>query len=131
MDKYRVKPGRKIKLSDYDPEDKSQFAGGKKKAERRLVELVQKLDELQEVLYAEHKHKVLVVLQALDTGGKDGVINHVLGAMNPQIAYGEDVVSRIAYQYHTAEEFSERGCKPVEAHIIRVACENRESQPYA
>jgi len=84
MDKYRVKPGHKIKLSDYDPEDKSQFSGGKKKAESRLAELVQKLDELQEVLYAEHKHKILVVLQALDTGGKDGTIRAVFSGINPQ-----------------------------------------------
>ncbi len=37
MDKYRVKPGQKIKLRDYDPEDKSQFSGGKKKAEPKLA----------------------------------------------------------------------------------------------
>src|SRR5512136_1446974 len=84
MDKYRVKPGHKIKLSDYDPDDKSRFSGGKKEAEPRLAELVQKLDELQEVLYAEHKHKILVVLQALDTGGKDGTIRAVFSGINPQ-----------------------------------------------
>ncbi len=81
---YRVKSGRKIKLSDYDPEDKTQFSGGKKAAEARLVELVQRLSELQEVLYAEHKHKILVVLQALDTGGKDGTIRTVFSGINPQ-----------------------------------------------
>ena len=43
-----------------------------------------KLRELQDLLYAEHGHSLLICLQALDTGGKDGVINHVLGAMNPQ-----------------------------------------------
>lgn len=84
MDKYRVKPGHKIELSDYDPEDQSQFSGGKKEAEPRLAKLVQKLDELQEVLYAEHKHKILIVLQALDTGGKDGTIRAVFGGINPQ-----------------------------------------------
>src|SRR5512136_1804535 len=84
MDKYRVKPGRKIKLSDYDPDDKSQFSEGKKEAEPRLAELVQRLDELQQVLYAEHKHKVLIVLQALDTGGKDGTIRAVFEGVNPQ-----------------------------------------------
>ena len=84
MDKYRIKPGHKIKLSDYDPEDKSWFSGGKKEAEPRLAELVQKLGELQEVLYAEHKHKILVVLQALDTGGKDGTIRAVFSGINPQ-----------------------------------------------
>jgi len=84
MDKYRVKPGHKINLSDYDPEDKSQFSGGKKDAEPRLAELTQKLDELQELLYAEHKRKILVVLQALDTGGKDGTIRSVFDGINPQ-----------------------------------------------
>jgi PPK2 family polyphosphate:nucleotide phosphotransferase len=84
MDEYRVKPGHNIKLSDYDPDDKSQFSGGKKEAGPRLAELVQKLDELQEVLYAEHKHKILVILQALDTGGKDGTIRAVFSGINPQ-----------------------------------------------
>jgi len=81
---YRVKPGHKIKLSDYDPEDITQFSGDKKDAKARLAELVQKLGELQEVLYAEHKHKILVVLQALDTGGKDGTIRAVFNGVNPQ-----------------------------------------------
>lgn len=84
MDKYRVKSGHKIVLSDHDPEDKTQFSGGKKDAKARLEELYQKLGELQEVLYAEHKHKVLVVLQALDTGGKDGTIRAVFSGVNPQ-----------------------------------------------
>jgi PPK2 family polyphosphate:nucleotide phosphotransferase len=81
---YRVKPGHKIKLGDYDPEDKTQFSGNKKDARARQAELVQKLGELQEVLYAEHKHKVLVVLQALDTGGKDGTTRAVFSGINPQ-----------------------------------------------
>ncbi len=84
MNSYRVKPGHKIKLSDYDPEDTSEFSGGKKEAKPKLAILVQKLDELQELLYAEHKHKVLIVLQALDTGGKDGTIRAVFSGVNPQ-----------------------------------------------
>ena len=74
MDKYRVKPGEKIKLKDFDPNDISQFSDGKQAALVQLSELNQKLDKLQDVLYAEHKHKILVVLQALDAGGKDGSI---------------------------------------------------------
>jgi PPK2 family polyphosphate:nucleotide phosphotransferase len=84
MDRYRVKPGHKIELKDYDPDDKSKFSGGKQDAEPRLAELVLKLDELQELLYAEHKHKILIVLQALDTGGKDGTIRAVFDGINPQ-----------------------------------------------
>jgi PPK2 family polyphosphate:nucleotide phosphotransferase len=83
MDRYRVKPSEKVKLADFDPEDKSGFDGGKKAGEDRLQELIQKLDELQSVLYAEHKHKVLVVLQAMDTAGKDGVIRRVFDGVNP------------------------------------------------
>jgi PPK2 family polyphosphate:nucleotide phosphotransferase len=42
------------------------------------------LEELQELLYAEHKHKILIVLQAMDSGGKDGTIRHVFDGVNPQ-----------------------------------------------
>jgi len=48
------------------------------------LELNERLEELQELLYAEHKHKVLIVLQAMDTGGKDGTIRHVFEGVNPQ-----------------------------------------------
>ncbi len=84
MEKYRVKPGEKIKLNDFDPDDTSQFSGGKKAGLVRLAELTQKLGELQEILYAEHKHKVLVVFQARDAGGKDGTIQSVFSGVNPQ-----------------------------------------------
>jgi PPK2 family polyphosphate:nucleotide phosphotransferase len=84
MDKYRVKPGENIKLKDFDPDDTSQFSDGKQAGLAKLTELSQKLDMLQEVLYAEHKHKILVVLQALDAGGKDGTIRSVLSGINPQ-----------------------------------------------
>ena len=49
-----------------------------------LGELNQELEKLQEMLYAEHKHRVLVVLQGMDTSGKDGVIRHVFEGVNPQ-----------------------------------------------
>jgi PPK2 family polyphosphate:nucleotide phosphotransferase len=82
--KYLVGPGHKIKLSDFDPEDKSEFSGTKVEAEPKLAELRQRLDELQMLLYAEHKHKILIILQALDTGGKDGIIRSVFSGVNPQ-----------------------------------------------
>jgi PPK2 family polyphosphate:nucleotide phosphotransferase len=84
MDRYRVKPGSRVDLSQWDPNDKSVFPEGKKEGRKRLLELNQKLEELQELLYAEHKHKVLIVLQAMDTGGKDGTIRHVFEGVNPQ-----------------------------------------------
>lgn len=82
--KYRVKPGNRVGLGEWDPNDKSAFLGGKDEGRERLLELNQELEELQELLYGEHKHKVLIVLQAMDTGGKDGTIRHVFEGVNPQ-----------------------------------------------
>jgi PPK2 family polyphosphate:nucleotide phosphotransferase len=84
MDRYRVLPGSSVDLSKWDPNDKSVFPGEKKEGRERLQELNNKLEELQELLFAEHKHKVLIVLQAMDTGGKDGTIRHVFEGVNPQ-----------------------------------------------
>ena len=83
-EKYRVLPKSKINLKDFDPNDTSLFDGGKKEAKAAMVELNQKLSELQELLYAEGKHKLLIILQAMDTGGKDGTIRSVFEGVNPQ-----------------------------------------------
>ena len=88
MDKYRVKPNQKIKLAKVDPDDTSEFKSvkGSKDKEavvKELQKLNKKLEQLQEVLFAEHKHKLLVVFQAMDTGGKDGVIKDVFEGVNP------------------------------------------------
>ena len=84
MKKYLVKPGSKVDLSKYDPADSSEYKGGKKDGKEDLLKLNRELESLQEMLYAQHKHKVLIVLQAMDTGGKDGVIRHVFEGVNPQ-----------------------------------------------
>jgi PPK2 family polyphosphate:nucleotide phosphotransferase len=84
MKQYRVKPGQKVDLGDFDPSDASGFKGGKALARTEQVKLTQELITLQELLYAEHQHKILVVLQAMDTAGKDGVIRHVFKGVNPQ-----------------------------------------------
>ena len=84
MDRYRVKPGSQIDLSQWDPNDKGLFPEGKKKGRKALQALTERLEVLQELLYAEQKHKLLIVLQALDSGGKDGVIRHVFEGVNPQ-----------------------------------------------
>jgi len=84
MDQYRIKPGSKVDLGKFDPEDKSGWEGSKKDAEKVMAKLCARMDELQEAMFAECKHRVLVVLQAMDTGGKDGVIRAVFGNVNPQ-----------------------------------------------
>ena len=84
MNKYRVKPNTKINLKDWDPDDKSEFNGEKEEGEESLYPLNKKLESLQELLYAESKHKLLVVFQAMDAGGKDGTIREVFEGVNPQ-----------------------------------------------
>jgi PPK2 family polyphosphate:nucleotide phosphotransferase len=84
MDRYRVKHKTHVDLSKWDPDDQSAFSGDKAEGRNRLLELNETLEELQELLYAEHKHRLLVVLQAMDTGGKDGTIRHVFEGVNPQ-----------------------------------------------
>ena len=84
MDLYRVKPGSRLDLAEWDPRDKSAFPVKKKEGRKRLLELNERLEELQELLYAEQKRKVLIVLQAMDSGGKDGTIRHVFEGVNPQ-----------------------------------------------
>jgi PPK2 family polyphosphate:nucleotide phosphotransferase len=100
MKKYRVEPGKKISLTDFDPNEKGDFKGSKEEGLAALSKLNVELQELQELLYAEGKHKVLVVLQAMDTGGKDGTIRRVFDGVNPQ---GVKVAS---FKVPTAEELS-------------------------
>ena len=83
MDSYRIKPGTKLSLDKWDPDDTGEYKKGKLTSEK-IAKMRQDLEKLQEVLYAEHKHKLLIVLQAMDTAGKDGTISHVFEGMNPQ-----------------------------------------------
>lgn len=84
MDKYRVPAGSQIRLSDWDPADNSEAPAGKKDTKLKLNSLNDTLEELQELFYAENKHKLLIVLQGMDTSGKDGTIRHVFDGVNPQ-----------------------------------------------
>ena len=80
---FRVAPGAALKLKDLDPDFKGEHAD-KKAAADETTQCQERLRALQDLLYAEHKHSLLICLQGMDTGGKDGTIDHVLGAMNPQ-----------------------------------------------
>lgn len=79
----RPQPGERVRLQDFDPGDTGQFRR-KKDALERLKQNRHRLRELQEVLYAENKHALLIILQAMDAGGKDGTIRHVMRGVNPQ-----------------------------------------------
>jgi PPK2 family polyphosphate:nucleotide phosphotransferase len=80
---FRVVPGTKVKLKDVDSDFKDSHENHKDAADE-MEHYQTRLRELQELLYAERRRSVLLCLQALDTGGKDGTINHILGSMNPQ-----------------------------------------------
>ncbi len=84
MNEYMVKPGSKVHMRDWDSDDRSAFHFTKEQAQKHLSALNKKLEALQELLYAEHKHKILIVLQAMDTAGKDSVIRTVFEGVNPQ-----------------------------------------------
>ena len=82
LKKLIVKPDSKIRLKHFDPD----YHGKHESRESALPEIqkhIQKMQELQYLMYAERKHSLLIVLQGLDAAGKDGVVRHVLTGMNP------------------------------------------------
>lgn len=81
--RFAVTPGGRVNLKDRDPGFHGDYAR-KEDAEAETDACRQRLADQQRRLYAAKRHSLLIVLQALDTGGKDGTISHVMGAMNPQ-----------------------------------------------
>jgi PPK2 family polyphosphate:nucleotide phosphotransferase len=75
-----VKPGERARLKKRDPEE----TFGLEKDESRLERKLARLREYQHLLYADRRRALLIVLQALDAGGKDGTIRHVMSGVNPQ-----------------------------------------------
>jgi polyphosphate kinase 2 (PPK2 family) len=80
---YLVKPGKKLKLSKRPTDDTGSFKDKDQAAPATAANL-KTLDHLQEVLYAQARHAILIVFQAMDCGGKDGAIEHVFSGVNPQ-----------------------------------------------
>jgi len=81
--RLRVKPGAKVDLADIDPAGTHGFEKGKD-LEAALAKNIARIDELQYLMYAEHRRALLVVLQGIDASGKDGTIRHVMTGFNPQ-----------------------------------------------
>jgi PPK2 family polyphosphate:nucleotide phosphotransferase len=83
VNKFRVKPGSRVDLSKLDPTAKNGVPASKEERMQQLAQLGARVDALQDLLYAQGLHKVLVVLQGMDTAGKDGTIRHVFGEVDP------------------------------------------------
>jgi len=81
--RYRVEPGSRLRLADVDP-DESEHYRRKKDVADGLQRQRERIADLQGRLYAEHGRSLLIVLQAMDTGGKDGTVKGVLQGVNPQ-----------------------------------------------
>lgn len=83
-DRYRVPPDTLVKLDKWETREKPLYDMKKEESWPVMAGLRAQLHDLQKVLYAEGKHKVLIVIQAMDTGGKDGCIRHVFSSIDPQ-----------------------------------------------
>ncbi len=81
--RYRAEPGKPISLAEIDP-DETEHYRKKKDVAKELEAQRRRIRDLQERLYAENEQGLLIVLQAMDTGGKDGTIKHVFEGVNPQ-----------------------------------------------
>jgi len=82
-DHFLVKPGKKIRLKDYDPGFTAHYKN-KAAASAKLQSDVEALTKYQDILYADNTQALLIIIQAMDTAGKDGTIRHVMSGVNPQ-----------------------------------------------
>jgi len=80
---FTLPPGSEFDLQDFSPAFTGILRDGDE-ARDRMKDNLEHLTDLQEMLYAQGKHALLIVLQGMDTSGKDGTIKHVMGAFNPQ-----------------------------------------------
>ncbi len=100
--RFLIKPGSRVRLTDFDT-SVTLKGKDKKSAATEFESLKSRMDELQVRLYAEKKHSLLICLQALDAGGKDGTIRHVLGSINPQgcrvVSFKEPSSEELAHNF--------------------------------
>jgi PPK2 family polyphosphate:nucleotide phosphotransferase len=81
--RHRVEPGSRFRVRQVDANSTAGWSGGKRKTLAAFADLNRRLHALQNLLWAEHDRRVLVVLQGMDTSGKDGTISHVFEGVNP------------------------------------------------
>jgi PPK2 family polyphosphate:nucleotide phosphotransferase len=96
---YRIDQGKHFSMRDFDPADTGKFDSDKHAAEM-LQNSVARLEQLQDMLYAQDQWALLLIFQAMDAAGKDGAIKHVMSGVNPQ---GCEVTS---FKVPSAEELA-------------------------
>jgi PPK2 family polyphosphate:nucleotide phosphotransferase len=79
---HRIEPGSKVRIDDLDP-DATPLCDDKSEGKERSAAIAARLGDLQELLYAEHRHNILIILQGMDTSGKDGTVRHVMSGVSP------------------------------------------------
>jgi PPK2 family polyphosphate:nucleotide phosphotransferase len=84
LERYRITDGEKFRLSDHDPADRGGRHVDHSGMDAMLADGIARLAKLQQLLYADDRWSMLVVLQAMDAAGKDGTIKHVMTGVNPQ-----------------------------------------------
>jgi PPK2 family polyphosphate:nucleotide phosphotransferase len=84
LSKFKISDGTDFDLNRWDPDDTSAFDEKKKDAKKEIEDLKGDIAGLQELLYAEHKHKILIVLQGMDAAGKDSTIKTIFEGVNPE-----------------------------------------------
>jgi PPK2 family polyphosphate:nucleotide phosphotransferase len=99
--RLRVLPGAKVRLADIDPG--ATFGHDKESATSEVAKDLARLEAVQDRLWAERRHKILIVLQGIDASGKDGAIRHVMSAFNPQgcraVPFGVPSEVELAHDY--------------------------------
>src|SRR4051794_22605592 len=100
---HLVRPGTRVDLTKVDPADTGSAPGAKGEVKKKNLAIQGRLDELQELLFAGRDRKLLIVLQGMDTSGKDGTIRHVMGGFNPQstrvVAFGRPTIEELDHDY--------------------------------
>lgn len=82
---YRIDDGKEFRLKDHDPADTGELGSrDRARADEMLADGVRVMSQMQDMLYAQDRWSLLLVFQAMDAAGKDGVIKHVMSGVNPQ-----------------------------------------------
>ncbi len=114
LDKYIVTSGKDFKLKDYDTNDKGKYTT-KSEAVKDMAKNLKILQELQDKLYAQNQYALLIIIQAMDAAGKDGLIKHVMSGINPQgcqvVSFKQPSVEELDHDYlwRCGKNLPERG----------------------